>query len=185
MVLRFGIAGASLFTVCLLAPPSVYAQATGGCSLSGGLTLSDRIGGAFAVNDVPDGTVRLEALILARGRPGWASESPPSRTYEGPPPLPGGRPRLLAGAGAGALMLAYERNTGVAWVGSRPVRLGTDNVLLVDRADSVPIIVRTLHVTPPFAPGPGACAIERADAVSDSIKAAIAREPTLRSFLIP
>jgi len=186
MVLRRGLVGASLATAGLLGTPSrADAQAPGGCSLSGGLTVSDRVGGAFSLGDAPDGSPRLAAVILARGRPGWASESPPSGRYEGPPPLPGGRVRLLSGSSAGALLLVYEVDTGLAWVGSRPVRLGTDNVVLVDGADSVPTIVRTMHITPPIAPGRAACAIERAEAIADSLKAALAREPSLRAFLMP
>lgn len=185
-VLRRRSTGVSLAAVALFGTPSpAGAQGPGGCNLSGALTLSERVGGAFSVTDAPDGSGRLEAVILARGRPGWVSESPPSGTYEGPPPLPGGRRRLLAGVGAGTLMLVYERDTGVAWVGSLPVWLGTDNVVLVDRADSVPIVVRTMHMTVPIAPGHPACAIEGAEAVEDSIKAALGREPSLRTFLVP
>ncbi len=78
-------------------------------------------------------------------------------------------------------MLVYERDSGVAWVGNRPVRLGTDNVVLIDRADSVPVTIRTMHVTPPFALGQPAC-----DPVQgDSIQAGLARDPSLRPSSIP
>ena len=82
-------------------------------------------------------------------------------------------------------MLAYERHTGVPWVGGRAVRLGSDNVVVVDRADSVPTVVRTMHITVPLAPGRPVCAVEAAEAVADSIKATLGREPSLPPFLLP
>jgi hypothetical protein len=167
--------------ICMI--PPLGAQSPAGCNHSGGLTLSDRVSGTFSVTNAADGSPRLEAVILARGRPGWASEPPPSGTFEGPPPLSGGRQRRLAGTGSGALMLVYERDTGVAWVGNRPVRLGTDNVVLVDRADSVPVIIGTMHITLPFTPGRPACAIDGVE--GDSIQAGLARDPSLRAFLMP
>ena len=167
------------------APSTANAQASGGCNLTGSDGISDRVAGTFSITDAADGSARLEAVILARGRPGWAGDSPPSGIYESPPPPPGGRVRLLAGGGVGRLMLVYERFTGVAWVGSRPVRLGADNVVLVDRADSLPVIVGTRRITPPFEPGGPACAIEDAEAVENRIKAALAREPSVRTFMTP
>ena len=97
------------------APSTANAQASGGCNLTGSDVISDRVAGTFSITDAADGSARLEAVILARGRPGWAGDSPPSGIYESPPPPPGGRVRLLAGGGVGRLMLVYERFTGVAW----------------------------------------------------------------------
>jgi len=184
MSLRCAIAGAGVAALALL-PAATPGSTVSACNRSGTFMINDRVSGAYSLTDASDGSARLEAVIVARGRPGWAGDSPPPGDYEGPPPLPGGRVRLLAGGGAGRLMLVYERFAGIAWVGSRSVRMGTDNVLLVDRADSIPVIIGTLHITPPFAPAVSACAVQDPDALTNAITAALDSEPTLRTFLAP
>ena len=57
--------------------------------------------------------------------------------------------------------------------------------LLVDRADSGPIVVGSLRITPPIARGRAACSIEDVETVADSIKTTLARDPRLRTFLNP
>jgi hypothetical protein len=184
MVLRYTIAGAGVAALALLRAASPWSTGSG-CNRSGTFMIDDRASGAYSLTDASDGSARLEAVILARGRPGCVGESPPPGAYEGPPPQPGGRERLLSGGSAGRLMLVYERFAGIAWVGSRSVRMGTDNVLLVDRADSIPVIVGTMHITPSFAPAVSACAGRDPDAHTNAITAALASEPTVRTFLAP
>jgi hypothetical protein len=89
----------------------------------------------------------------------------------------------LAGGDAGRLMLVDERFTGIAWVGNLPVRLGTDNLERVDRADSIPVIVGTMQIAPPFGRGGPACTIENAERIEKLIKASLAREPAVRTFM--
>ncbi len=67
---RGGTARSLVASALICVIPQLGAQSSGGCNLSGGLTLSERVSGAFSVTNATDGIPRLEVVILARGRPG-------------------------------------------------------------------------------------------------------------------
>ena len=66
-------------------------------------------------------------------------------------------------------MLVYERATGIAWVGRRPVRLGTDNMVAVDQADSSPTVVATLRIPAELAFERAVCNLDAGAEIHDSL----------------
>lgn len=155
------------------------------CDVAASLQISARVAGAYSALVREVTTVRLEAVILARGRPGWPTARARSYVPDGPPPLPDGRPRPVAGAGFGGLMFAYERDSGVAWVGRRSIHLSPGNLLLLDGVDSAAAVLASVSLPATVQLTRPGCTSAGGAELGDSVDALVVRVPALATFLAP
>lgn len=173
-------AGALLGTRPLHSP-----RAPDRCNVGGTLQITDRVAGAYSALVWEVTTARLEAVIIARGHPGWPAARARSFVPDGPPPLRDGRPRSVAGGGVGGLVFAYERDSGVAWVGRRPARVAPGNLLLIDGVDSAAAVLASVPLPAAVRLTRPGCTSAGAAELRDSVDALVARMPALTTFLTP
>lgn len=111
---------------------------------------------------------RLVVLVLWRGAPGWLARGGPARTQAG-----GSEQQTWAQLTRGDVTvdLDIDHATGIARLLGQQLRVGTNNVVLVDRADTKTPAVRMLRIDPAVPDTP------------DAPFVVLRREPALIEFL--
>ena len=121
----------------------------GACAIAGGTMLSARAAAAFALS-INNDSLYIEGIIIARAQPGWRGFGGTRRQLV--QPVRSGAPKHLSGATIDTLFLQFDTKARVAWVHTTRVPLDTNNVVLVDRADTrggPPAVVGTTKVSSP------------------------------------
>ena len=162
-------------------------------SAGGGISLSERAEMVYTVAFREDSGGRevanIEAVIVARGAPGWKS-SARNRTATPAANAPDSG-RLATSVDVAGLRIGYDRSSHAAWIHDQRVALDSFNVVLVDRMDSAggpPQAARRLRIEPTIPLAPGACAARTNPAAmpwADSIRARLMRSPEVRTFAAP
>lgn len=121
-------------------------------AVGGVLGINREVRAAYSVetrNGVPFlqamAVVRYDVPVRHTRLPEWPS-----------PPLPRG----VVGGSIDTLIVVHDEASNRLWLHTRPVELGTSNVILVDRnaaGDGVPRVVAALRVDPILAPSPLGC----------------------------
>ena len=162
-------------------------------SAGGGMSLSERAEMVYTVAFREDSggseTANVEAVIVARGAPGWKA-SARNRTATPPATAPDSG-SLATSVNVAGLRLGYDRRSHAAWIHDQRVALDSFNVILVDRVDSAggpPMVAQRLRIPPAIPLAPGACSARTSPtsmAWADSIRARLMRSPEVRTFAAP
>lgn len=145
-------------------------------SSSGGFQLSPRVAVQY-MTQLHGDSARLEAVFVGRAerRLFGAAGLPPR------PDLPGA-PGSMSGGTIESWYMQYDPRAHVAWVHTRKVPLGGDNVVLVDRVDVLhepPPVVGTARV--PSTVFTGGCRNGRE--LQDVVRAHLEKSPEIRAFM--
>jgi hypothetical protein len=139
---------------------------------SGTETVSAVAKATWTARAARDGAYLLDLVVVWRGSPGWFANSDTGSGGSGG----GGTGAYTAALSYGDVnlhvSLTYEPRA--LMIQGKPVPLGDENVVLVDRVDTAgPVIVRTLRVDPSMGSGRG----------SETIYEVLARAPDVVEFL--
>lgn len=146
-------------------------------AIGGVLRINREVAAAYAV-ETRNGVALLQAMAVVRydapvrytSLPEWPS-----------PPFPGGG----GGGSIDTLMVVHDEAANRMWIHTRPVDLGTSNVLLIDRnasGDGVPRVVTALRVEPGLDPVPVTCARGGAG-IGRALGKKIEETPEIRDFV--
>ena len=98
-----------------------------------------------------------------------------------PPPFPRGG----GGGSIDTLMVVHDEASNRLWLHTRPIELGTNNVILVDRnasGDGVPRVIAALRVDPTLTTSPLSCDGSGAG-IARALRTKIEQTPEIRDFV--